>query len=299
MRSRIAPSKENTCAVFVTFHPDAGFLDRLTRVARQVGDVIVIDNGSSELELGELRGASNTLGFALICNGENLGVAKALNQGMDLALSRGWQWALTFDQDTLAYDFLLDRLIETWRDYDSANELAVIGSSYLDPPSGEVYPIETRNGKWTECSSVITSGSLISMAAFGRTGPFREEFFIDCVDDDFCFRARRMGHAILCAGGPLMEHRIGTVEYHCFLGKKYATPNYPPVRRYYIMRNSIALAIECRSEEPEWARGTRKKIVKDLLLTLAFESNRWRKARMCLKGLWDGLRGKFGRLTDE
>jgi len=38
---------------------------------------------------------------------------------------------------------------------------------------------------------VITSGSLLPLATYADIGPFREEFFIDFVDTDYCFRARK------------------------------------------------------------------------------------------------------------
>jgi rhamnosyltransferase len=40
------------------------------------------------------------------------------------------------------------------------------------------------------CMFLISSGCVISRAAFAKIGPFDEKLFIDHVDIEYCFRAR-------------------------------------------------------------------------------------------------------------
>ena len=72
-------SPNQVCAVIVTFRPRAEDLGNLARVRPQVEDLVVVDNGSPGEELLLLRAASRELNFALIENGQNLGIAAALN----------------------------------------------------------------------------------------------------------------------------------------------------------------------------------------------------------------------------
>ena len=52
--------------------------------------MMVVDNGSLPNELDLLRPARTSCGFYLIENGQNLGLAEALNQGVRQALKDGF-----------------------------------------------------------------------------------------------------------------------------------------------------------------------------------------------------------------
>jgi rhamnosyltransferase len=95
------------CAVVVTFHPASEVLANLSQVHQQVQNVVVVDNGSRLESLAPLRAASASAGFHLIENGENLGVATALNIGIRQAQALGAVWVLLFDQDSALPPVLL------------------------------------------------------------------------------------------------------------------------------------------------------------------------------------------------
>src|SRR5215831_10464572 len=99
---------QHVCAVIVTYRPGATILDRLSNVLPQVQGLIVVDNGSNDDEVGQLRAASSALTFHLIENGENLGIADALNQGVRWAKSQGYPWVILFDQDSEITDNFID-----------------------------------------------------------------------------------------------------------------------------------------------------------------------------------------------
>jgi hypothetical protein len=88
----------DVCAVLVTYHADAEFSARLSQISRQVGAVIIVDNGSTDIERARLRGLTEDPAVELIFNAENLGVARGLNIGVQRAIARGYGWALTLDQ---------------------------------------------------------------------------------------------------------------------------------------------------------------------------------------------------------
>ena len=75
-------------------------------------------------------------------------------------------------------------------------------------------------------------------------GAFREEFFIDSVDYDYCLRARSRGFRVikLCRVG--MIHSLGEAEQNDIGPLKVYTTNHNPMRRYYMFRNSTVLARE-------------------------------------------------------
>lgn len=81
----------------------------------------------------------------------------------------------------------------------------------------------------------ITSGTVYRIDMFKTTGLFVEEFFIDCIDIEFGYRANHCGFptAILC--NHLLKQQFGTT--HKYRNSEYNA--YGPFRLYHIMRNNI------------------------------------------------------------
>ncbi len=56
---------------------------------------------------------------------------------------------------------------------------------------------------------MITSGSFVQLDILREIGGFKDELFIDSVDDEYCMRARDHGFAIIEATAFGTEHKIG------------------------------------------------------------------------------------------
>src|SRR5688500_10357031 len=88
-----------TCAVVVTYFPDADVLRRARAIASQVGTMVVVDNGSGPAHDDTLHSLTSIPNLTLLRNDTNLGLAGALNQGLRWAQEHGYVWGLMFDQD--------------------------------------------------------------------------------------------------------------------------------------------------------------------------------------------------------
>lgn len=281
-----APGQQGVCAIVVTYFPDDRFIDRLRMVTEQVDMLVVVDNsGDSAVthEVQELGGDR----IQLICNEFNAGLASALNSGMTWAKAAGYCWAVLLDQDTTVHPDAVEQLLSIVRKYPSPDRVAAVGSNYE--------PRSSTQSSWTEETSVITSGTLLSLPAFDRIGPFRNEFFVDCVDLDYCLRARQSGFVVLRSTDRLMEHQIGNVTKHSILSFQAGTSNHAVIRRYYLARNLTTLIREYSRREPRWVARMIVNQFKSLLLLCLFEKERRRKLRLFSLGLYDGWKGWFGR----
>lgn len=297
----IPPMPNGICAVIVTFRPDPGFPARVSRIMPQVGRVVIVDNGS-EAGLGSLLWeVSKWPHVHLIQNSENCGIATALNQGVRWARARGFGWTLLMDQDTVAGESMVLGLIQVYGDFPERERLAVLGSGYTSSDS-------TRAGaggggrtpSWKETNATITSGSLLSVAAFGDLGAFRDDFFIDHVDHEYCLRARRKGYKVIQTRAPLMAHSIGTTSWHRFpwsgeISGATVTSNHPAVRRYYMVRNLLAVARRYADREPLWVAQALRREARSLVSMMLFERDRLAKLRAIGRGLLDGLCGRTGK----
>src|SRR5271155_4495954 len=294
-----APTREAICAVVVTRNPDAGLFSRIEKVRTQVDRAVLVDNGSADLCVRRLRELATSLSVHLILNGANQGVARALNQGVQYAMERHYRWALTLDQDTSVAADMVDSLTALYQEFPDNGRLAVIGSNYTNSVNGRPAAANPHGShSWgEEVKTVITSGSLISLNALYEIGGFRDEFFVDCVDLDYCLRARSKGFRIALSSGPLMQHCIGNLTEHHLPWKTTGTTNHPPQRQYFMARNITILACEYLGREPRWVLSTLWLRMKSLLLICLFEKGRLQKLGHALLGMLDGLRKKTKRFA--
>ena len=291
------PAQSDVCAVLVAYHPDDGFPARVAAIAAQVGATFIIDNGSTDEELAGLRELAALPALTLIRNFANLGIARALNIGARHALAGGYAWALLLDQDTRVDPDMVARLIAVYGSSRLDGRVAAIGSRYRDPTGRamDALRLEARGEDWQEVESVITSGSLLSLAAYRVVGPFRDDFFIDHVDTEYCFRARAAGYRVLETVLPLMSHSVGAPTAHRLLWSTTWTTNHSPDRRYYIARNNTVLLREYgTSGRGPWQL---KSIVRCLRLCkriVYFEDDKLAKILAVMQGWWDAMRGRMG-----
>jgi rhamnosyltransferase len=236
-------------------------------------------------------------GLHLIRNEENLGVASALNQGASWAIARAYSWVLALDQDTVVAPDMVESLCAVYRTYPEQSKLAVIGSNYTNSVNGKpAHHFDGADGSLAkEVGAVVTSGSLVSLEKFHEIGRFRDEFFIDCVDLEYCLRARDRGFHVVISCRPLMEHSIGHLTEHRLPWKKTGTSNHLAFRRYYMSRNQLVLMRERVLRAPIWVLATFFSFVKCTILMVLFEKDRLRKVKYTAMGIIDGLFGHFGR----
>jgi len=274
--------KEKICAVIVTYYPDEKFNERVQRMASQAGAVVIVDNTPER--------AKNLSHGTVIFNGENRGIATALNQGVKWADENGFQWCLLMDQDSYAEPDMVDTLISVYNSYGDKDKISVIGTNYTHESLNTESPPNSCGQKlWTEKKTVFTSGSLLPVAVFQKIGDFRDEFFIDHVDDEYCLRARRNGFKVLLSCKPSMRHNLGNITKHKLLGKRILATNHSAFRRYHMTRNHVILLKEYAFREPGWLIHASYRHFVAWLAICFFEEDKLNKLKSILKGIRDGI----------
>ncbi len=87
---------------------------------------------------------------------------------------------------------------------------------------------------------IISSGSLLNLEIFDQVGPFREDFFIDAIDIEWCFRAWAWGYSCWIDSAISMPHRLGQGVIRVPLLDIRLTRQ-PPARIYSYVRNQMAI----------------------------------------------------------
>lgn len=293
-------------AIIVTYQPDIARLARLVAaLVPQVGTITIIDNGSENLiKWLHLFPDSNV---QVLPQHANVGIASAINAGFEAVRARGEaQFVALFDQDSAPSDDMIDRLERYSDELAGQGPIAQIGPYFFEHNRGYHLPfIEFKWGlprrkhprggeRWTKADYLISSGSLVPIAALEKIGPLDDSLFIDYVDIEWGLRAKAAGFQSYGAFDVRMDHRIGDKALNLAV-VRLAT--HKPVRRYYYYRNALLLCR--RSYVPvSWKIHEIVRLGIKFWIFALFSQNRGADVRMMLKGIADGLLGRAGKLPD-
>ncbi|WP_194914740.1 glycosyltransferase [Catenulispora rubra] len=276
-------------AVTTAFHPD----ERLTAVVeaalKSCTRVVVVDNTP-----GDGPFLSDTLrdrhGVTVLRDGRNRGLAGALNAGVDeLTSPEPPDLILFLDQDSVLGEDLVTGLAEHLTD----PTVGIAAPAPWDEEQGRYYEPGTANGPdIAERDVVITSGMLVRRNVLTEVGPFRSEFFVDHVDNDFCLRVRTAGYRVLRDKRHKLPHSLGQRNQHKLAGLSVASSRHPTWRLYWIARNGTVLIKEHRKDAPVWSRNTALYLAWWFALRTAIEAPRGPRAMAMLRGFRDGARGR-------
>lgn len=306
-------SKTTVMAIVVTYLPVASTLQTLlTSLLKQVDRVLIVDNTPAAddrvhavvAEFPELSTA--VLRFVRL--GQNIGIAAALNVGIEAAISEQFDYVLLSDQDSLPAPGMVGGLLRACTELTTSGvKVGAVGPTFTDLHTGITFPFQAEvPGKFfyghafasaespiVEALTLITSGVLIPVAILTAVGPMREDFFIDHVDIEWCHRARAAGFQLFGTSHAVMSHRMGDTYLRVWYFGWRRESAYNPTRMYFRIRNFTAL---CKTTyiPVRWKVRNAWYWLGFIYSHVVFGNERWSSLRMALRGLSDGVRGRFG-----
>lgn len=291
----VGAAKRDVCAVVVTFRPRPEDLDNFARLRPQVQGLVAVDNGSPAETRDRLRIASREWDFSLIENGQNLGIAAALNIGIKWAHSQGYTWVALFDQDSSVPPAFIDTMLRAYAT--SSRRIAILVPRYIDSRLGTPIPaIYAANGS---LQVAMTSGSLMPVSVVCEAGGFEESLFIDTVDFEYCLRLRSNGYSVEeCTDAVLLHTPANFTEYKWQGVRLFSTPNYSAGRRYYRDRNKIWMMRKYATSYPSFLLGMLANSLKDAVKILIAEDQKRSKLYHMALGVRHGLVGRMGKTIE-
>ena len=293
-------------AVVVTYDPDTARLQQLLEATRpQVHSLIIVDNGSNPERSTWLRQAASARGIKLIELGANRGIAAAQNIGLSHARQVGASHVLLLDHDSIPAATMVADLLQALATVRPAGRgIAAVGPRYLDerqdnpPPFIRVHGLRVHRcdcpstDTIVEVDYLISSGSLIPFPTLDLVGGMAEELFIDYVDIEWGLRAGRMGFQSYGVCAAQMSHDLGDAPVS-FMGRR--VPVHTALRHYYHFRNAVWLY---RSADLplHWKCADSWRLLLKFGFYTLFGKPRMDHFRMMSRGMFDGLRGRMGRL---
>jgi rhamnosyltransferase len=279
-------------AVATAFHPDERLAAVVEAALKSCVRVIVVDN-TPEGSASSADALRDVPGVTVLRDGRNRGLAGALNAGVaELRDLADVEVVLFLDQDSVLTEDLVLGLCAHFED----PAVGIAAPAPWDEEQKRFYEPGTENGPdVADRDAVITSGMLVRRSVLEAVGPFRTDFFVDHVDNDFCLRVRAAGYRILRDKRYKLAHSLGQRKQHKMPGVSLASSRHPTWRLYWIARNGTVLIREHRKDAPGWARNTAAYLVWWFLLRVAIEAPRRPRALAMVRGFRDGLRGRTSR----
>jgi rhamnosyltransferase len=285
--------------IVVTYRPrDEVLRACLDSIRSQATQVIVVDNTEKSAAAPDVGGAR------YLSLGDNLGIAAAQNRGIGLALAEGADYVWLSDDDTVfPPDFVRSMLAAAATCSERGIRVAALAPAFFDMHAGKVRPF-IRHTPFIEgfrpvpgpnaVADAIASGTLIPAEALRQVGLMREDFFLDWVDIEWCWRARRLhGLEVIGVGDVVIRHALGD-GLVSFLGRRITVRS--AVRHYYIIRNALYLALHSPATAPHlrlqlaW-----RALLWTALYPLIAPTGKAEHLRASVGGFVDGLLGRLGR----
>jgi rhamnosyltransferase len=292
-------------AGIVVYFPNQGkLIDLLESLEKQVSVILIFNNGVAPNSAKDIFDRPNVRVFG---NGKNLGVASAINELCLQAITLGASYIVTFDQDTLpSYDFVANLSRQYHLLSTSKNNIAAVGPKFIDKRNGaDVYPIFQNSKYWVKkvypdiiqldplnTSLLITSGMLLDLNKWKAIGRFRDDYFIDYVDNEWCIRAASLGYDLYVCPSIVIQHELSDMPPRRLFGR--LALSYSPVRRYYTFRNAVDLM-----KKQYVPTGMRLYLFATLIyrtpISLIIDRDKWATLSCIAHGLIDGIAGKLGK----
>ncbi|MCD9853437.1 hypothetical protein LUD75_01880 [Epilithonimonas sp. JDS] len=278
--------------VVVTYFPELEMLKKnISSYISDLDHLIIWENtpsGERNYSCEEIKKISGKITFAGV--GENVGIGKALNFGVNCLLSNDFDFLITFDQDS----YFAPGMLERYKEKISKNENPNIGIFGVNYTAREKLAYKNDNENTImlvkEC---ITSGSAFPRSTFEKGLLFDEELFIDAVDFDFCYKAnKKYALQTVILTDIILNHKIGYSENTL---KGRISDNYSAFRTFYLIKNQIYIWRRYPHLYP--IRKKKHLIVKYIGLryisVLLFEEDKFAKLKSISKGILFGISKKI------
>jgi GT2 family glycosyltransferase len=261
-------------------------------------NIVIIDNGSTDGSVQSVK--KRFTDIELVTNKQNMGFAKAVNQGILHALSKRCDYVFLLNNDTILHPECIKHLINSVHYNDSPDLVGAVGPKILNFGSEkEIWfmgaRIDLYRGIWqsthedaervTEVDSVSGCAVLLSTDIFDKIGMFDEDFYTYIEDLDFFIRLKRSQFKIIINPRAKVWHKAGGT----------AGRGDTPFKIYYTTRNRLLL-MRKHARFIHWCYFI-PFFVYHLIrhICLLFVSGEVCKSRFLYKAIFDFMSGRFGK----
>ncbi len=271
----------------ILFNPDVSVSENIVRIISQTDHLFIIDNSDKKADWlnGVVNGNEKVSYHGL---GGNRGIGYALNLASRLAMKSNYRFLLTMDQDSTPPPDLVSGILSRVPNLETlglAGPLISPKESYQ--PKADIEEIDT----------LFTSGCIVNLMAWEAVGGYRDDFFIDHVDFEFCLHLLHKGYKNYRVNAVAMEHRLGNLKTKHLFGRPFFPSNHNAVRWYYMTRNRRIVRATYKESFPQYVHFDILSELKSLIKMIVFEKQKLLKLLMFFRGMRDFKKGITGVYT--
>lgn len=306
--SDVVSTTNKTGAIIVSYNSDTRVLSQVLKVlVPELSATYVVDNSDESALAREIEEVSTGLGARYVGLNGNKGIAVAQNAGIRRAIMTGAANVLLLDDDSHIDPQSLRRLIANFESVRERDPRVIAAGPLITDTRTEsrLAYVWSRNKivrvsqsasitEPIEVAFLVSSGSIVDVEALESVGFFQEKYFIDHVDKEWGLRVASQGMKMVVFPDVEMRHALGEpVGTNNSRALPFGHTN--PVRDYYLTRNAFFLLRDVKiSCGRRFSLGM--STVKYTLYKLVFPSMGGQR-KMVLRGIFDGVRGRGGKLA--
>lgn len=273
--------------IITLYYPKSDVLKNIESYLDEIERLYVVDNTPNKENQNVLPKSKKII---YLPNHENVGVATALNMGAKHAIKEKYQWLLTMDQDSKFKKGSVAKMINYLKENDCSKiglitPWHVINTGIKKPKEKVDYPLE-----------VMTSGNIINLKAYQEVDGFKDYFFIDDIDIEYCMNLNNHNYKIIRLNYIELKHDLGNIEIKHYLRRDFVCSNHNAIRRYYMVRNTFYLCNLYGDKFPDYCCFLKRGLRGQLMNIILFEKDKIKKVRNMYRGYRDykrGIKGKY------
>lgn len=276
----------NLAGVVIWYNPSKEDKENINTYLPFLEKLYIIDNSPEKniIPINDKR-------IDYIFNNDNIGIAKGINKAAKMAINEKYEWLLTMDQDTKMNDDCFKKINLILKNMNTKN----IG--IITPWHKTKLDVEKPSDEYTYPNQVMTSANFVNLNILEQLEYFDERLFIDGIDIEYGLRLNKNGYKILQCNDIYVEHNLGNIEYHKFLGRIYMCTNHNYLRQYYMARNYRYIRDMYIDYDKEFCK-ILVKIKSNIFKIVMYEQDKFRKIRYMLKGIRDYKKKISGKIKE-
>lgn len=182
-------SKDSIIGVVVVYNPDINkLINNINCYIQKIDKLLLWQNSSITKEDKKkiIDGCKCSEKIVFCGDGYNRGLDVAFNEALVIASKEKYMYLMTMDQDSTWLEF--DKYLSTIMSVNN-DQVVIFGPKVIN--AFDATDSNQKEYSVVKTDFVISSGAVYKVDALNLIGGFIDGYFIDAIDEEICFRAKK------------------------------------------------------------------------------------------------------------
>ena len=278
-------------ALVILYNYDDQCIQNIKSYIESVDIVFAYDN-SIKKNVNNERKLKSMNNIYYIDGEGNQGLSHAINVVAKMAIKMEYKWLITFDQDSIADNNMIEQMQEFIDTYPRIDKIGIISPTI----KSAMVKFDKVKNSISYNDWVIQSGAMHNLDAYKKVNGYDEKLFIYQVDYEYCVRLTQKKYKIVKLNHAVLVHN--TLDDNVNLvyrnGRKIYINKFMPMQYYYITRNDLFCAKKYKSINYQYYTEIWRHLT-TIIMTLPYEKKKIQRLKAMFYGYLDYKMGKMGK----